>query len=168
MLHLRTILHPTDLSDPSQYALQFAHSLARDYKAKLVLLSVLPPLIPSSGAHGGGAPNAHESIQQMVDEEHQRVRRLVAGITDVPLEIHVRGGTFGPEIVQFSERVRADVIVMGTHGRQGVSRMLMGSVAEYVTQHAGCPVLTVRPAHPKRIPTDEVATDTSKTQGARP
>lgn len=139
MLPVRTILHPTDFSEPSTSALRLACSLARDYGARLILLHVAPApiVVPAMGV-----------VPPQTEEEFQRTR---AALRD--LEIPVPGveadrcllqGDAAAEILRAAEENQCDVIVMGTHGRTGLGRLLMGSVAEQVLRKAPCPVVTVK------------------------
>lgn len=142
MLSIRTILVPTDFSASAEHALHVAHSLARDHGAKLVLItSPLPPPTP--------LPNIvyDPGVESVGNTAHvkQELARLAATITDLPVETQVIGGPPGPGIVQSAQGWNADLIVMGTHGRTGLARLLMGSVAEHVVRHATCPVLTIKP-----------------------
>jgi nucleotide-binding universal stress UspA family protein len=150
MLPIRTILHPTDFSDASAPAFELACALARDYKATLLLVHVFPP--PHVFAPDGIA------VAFPVEEPYQLQARLAQlrptepGIT---VEHHVLEGNPVDLILQTAEKRHADVIVMGTHGTTGLTRLLVGSVAESVLRKAPCPVLTVRgalhlaPEHPQ-------------------
>ncbi len=140
MLRLQKILVPTDFSEDSHRALQVAQSLARDHGATLILAAAapLPPpvtdaLLPSSEYPG------------LVAATRRDLDAVAATILDLPVETHVLGGEPGPAIVAIANDCHADLVVMGTHGRTGLNRMLMGSVAEYVLRNARCPVLTMKP-----------------------
>lgn len=150
MLHINTILHPTDSSEAAIQSLQLAHSLARDHGAKLVILAVAPPIMPTPDLY-----MTMDQMKELLDAERERVVKLAATVTDVPVECHAREGAAGPIITEVAEEVHADLIVMGTQGRRGVRRLLLGSVAEYVMRRAHCPVLTVKPGRLERIPSDE-------------
>jgi nucleotide-binding universal stress UspA family protein len=139
MMQLNTILHPTDFSDAADQSLSLARSLARDHGARLVLVSVPPPVTPFAD---GYVPL--NDMEGLLEETRRQLAELAAGITDVPVEIQVEYGSPGPVIVSVAEQCQADMIVMGTHGRTGLTRLVMGSVAEYVMHHAPCPVLTMR------------------------
>ena len=78
------------------------------------------------------------------EQTRQELARLAATISDLAVETQVVGGPPGPAIVQSAQGWNADLIVMGTHGRTGLSRLLMGSVAEHVIRNAACPVLTIK------------------------
>lgn len=139
MLRIQTILFPTDFSSTADHALQVARSLARDHQAKLVLLNA----VMSAPAVEMYVPEM--DLDSLSKEAQRHLEEVAARITDVPVETIVHYGEPGGSIVVVAERVGADLIVVGTHGRSGVGRMLLGSVAEYVLRHAPCPVLTIKP-----------------------
>lgn len=133
------ILFPVDFSRGSEHALELAESLARDRQAELVLLHVEEPPM----AYGGGefyyglAEPDRERLEQMLQE-------IVVSEQQVPVHRQIVTGSPASAIVKFSKDAGIDYIVMPTHGRTGLSRMLMGSVAEEVVRKATCPVLTVK------------------------
>jgi universal stress protein A len=137
MFPLRTILHPTDFSENSAMALRLACSLARDHGARLVLLHVLPP--PLVVFEGGVVPEPSWDYPDL----HHKFRNLTPGDVQVATEPHVVEGDPATEIVRLAKKLPCDMIVMGTHGRRGLCRLLMGSVAESVLRNAPCPVLIV-------------------------
>lgn len=140
MLHIQTILVPTDFSAAATQALHVARSLGRDHHAHLVLMSAPLPPPPIGEVY---VPIGDYS--GMTEDTQRQLTALANGITEVPVETQVMIGSPGPSIVAVAENYQADLIVMGTHGRSGLSRWLMGSVAEYVLRHAPCPVLTIKP-----------------------
>jgi nucleotide-binding universal stress UspA family protein len=145
MLTIRTILCPTDFSEPSRPAFDLACALARDYGAELVVAHVMPP--PLTIGSGGVlmAPPLTDATELRSRLEQVRpadpgvaVRhRLTAGH---PLSTSAEA----EGILAVAAEEKADLIVMGTHGRGGLSRLLTGSVAEAVLRKAPCPVLTVK------------------------
>lgn len=146
MLPIRTILHPTDFSEQSNYALRLACALARDHGARLILLHVASP---PTAIYGGDVlvplpPESH-------DEEKQRLDRLEVPDT-VSTERRLVEGDAATEILYVAEKTGADLIVMGTHGRTGLARFLMGSVAEQIVRKGPCPVLTVKTPFPAASP----------------
>lgn len=144
MLPIRKILCPTDFSDSARAAFEFAGALARDYRASLVVVYVAPPPPSAYAVEGIMIPAPVEDPAEL----HSRLVQLHPVDSDVDVEYRVLGGDAGDQIVQAARETRADVIVMGTHGRSGLTRFLMGSVAERVMRHAPCPVLTARgPLH---------------------
>ncbi len=141
MLAIRRILHPTDFSDSSQTAFEVATALARDYDAELVACYVEP--WPAATVIEGVALDLPEGS---FDTEVARLDELRADDPAVRLTRRARRGEAAAEILKLAAEYPADLIVMGTHGRSGLSRLVIGSVAETVLRQAPCPVLTVRAA----------------------
>jgi len=146
-MQIKTILFPTDFSNGARAAMDHAISLARDYKAKLILLYVIQDIsiaewyIPSSLS----VADLVEDMQKSADAEMTKWGAEIAGkIPDIE-KVVVRGVPF-VEIIQTAKAKNADLIVIGTHGRTGIDHMLFGSTAEKVVRKAPCPVLTVRMA----------------------
>ena len=139
MLPIRTVLHPTDFSDEARPAFVFACALARDYRAKLVLVHVVPPTRVFA-PDGIAVPFPPEEPYDI----HAKLARMRPDDPAVEVEHHVLEGDPAAEVLKLAEAGHADVIVMGTHGTTGLLRLLMGSVAEHVMRKAPCPVLTVR------------------------
>jgi nucleotide-binding universal stress UspA family protein len=156
MFPIRTILHPTDYSALARHAYDVAYSLARDYGARLVVVDVVeethvvepvtvvelpspcPPLIFGDDSSRG----YHEARKE-------RLRELHPPYSEVRVETHLREGTPTDEILRLADEIDCDLIVIGTHGRTGLERVLMGSVAEAVMRRSRCPVLTVRSPFPR-------------------
>lgn len=137
-----TILHPTDFSECSKHAFQLACELAKQSQAKVVVLhSHIPPvLVP------GEIPPPDELHIQSKEEARQLLNRVVPENTNVRLEHRLVTGSAVEAILDTARQIDADLIVMGTQGRKGVKRFLLGSVAENVLRRAECPVLTARPS----------------------
>lgn len=140
---LRVILHPTDFSDPSEDALRVARSLARDHGARLVLLHVEANQVVAEGmivvpSDPGLALEGLDKIRKTLDGPDLKF----------PVEARVRDGDPVPQIIGEADDLKADLIVMGTHGRSGLGRLLLGSVAEGVVRRAPCPVIAVRTTLP--------------------
>lgn len=138
-MHISKILVPVDFSTPTRAAVQMATSLAKDHGASLLLLHVEePPLAYGGGElyYGVDAPDV-EALRKMLEEVKPTdpsvtcTRRLVTGDP-------------AAAIVRVAEEEAADLIVMSTHGRTGVTRFLMGSVAEEVVRKSSSPVLTLK------------------------
>jgi nucleotide-binding universal stress UspA family protein len=143
MLPIHTILHPTDFSKQSEFAFQLACSLARDYGAELFVLHVVSPPVVVYGE--GVLPVEPESYQV---ELREKLHRLHAGEPEVRVLHRLVEGQPVDEILRLAKEIGCDLIVMGTHGRTGLGRVLMGSVAEKVVRTAPCPVVTVREPSP--------------------
>ncbi|MBI2460362.1 MAG: universal stress protein [Candidatus Rokubacteria bacterium] len=155
MTTIQRILHPTDLSPASAPAWGYARLLGRLFKAEVLLLHVVPP-IPVPG-EGYFPPNLYEEMQRAGHQEaHEGLERLVAGAGDPTLRtaVHIGEGAVAPRILAVAAAEAADLIVMGTRGRGGLGRLLLGSVADAVVRLAPCPVLTVRarPEAPEAVP----------------
>jgi nucleotide-binding universal stress UspA family protein len=147
MPSLHTILHPTDFSDTSRYAFQLACTLARDHQARLLLFHVIPP--PPGCILPEPAPNPLESAEAQPALRHWRLPWPEPLDPGIRVEHRVAEGDPLREILRLSQAVSCDLIVMGTHGRTGLSRLLAGSVAEEVLRKASCPVLAVRTPLPE-------------------
>lgn len=146
MKRIHTILHPTDFSRGSEVAFQYACDLARDYDAKLVILHSQEPavaMIPEAGLIPIDLSDNEAGARKMLDD----VR--IEG-PEVKVEKIFAEGVAADCILAAAESVRSDLIVMGTHGRTGFGRLLLGSVAEAVLRRAPCPVLTVRDNYPPK------------------
>lgn len=139
MLPIHTILHPTDFSTRSEHAFQLAEALARDYGAELIILHVNEP--PIVAYTEGVVPPFPQDQLEKVRERLEEVRPK-----DPKVRVHRVLAEGGPaeEILRVARERKADLILMGTHGRTGLNRLVMGSVAEQVVRKAPCPVLTVK------------------------
>ena len=141
----KSILVPTDLGEGADEALDYACELAQTFGATVHLLNVIG--IPALGVPELGVALTSTVIDSMVHDnqialdEIADAHRAKATIGEVLL----RTGDARDLINQTAKEVNADLIVMGTHGRRGVSRALLGSISESVVRTAPCPVLTVRP-----------------------
>ncbi len=138
MLKIRTILHATDFSPPADNAFQLACSLARDHGAKLVVLHVVSPAVPADFLPPRPRP---KSYRQML---RQQLRLVKPSEGEIELKHQLVEGDPATEILRVATELDCDLIVLGTHGRTGLERLVMGSVAEAVVRKAMCPVLTVR------------------------
>ncbi|MDH3603124.1 MAG: universal stress protein [Candidatus Tectomicrobia bacterium] len=170
------ILAPTDFSDPSNHALHYAFAEAEQHHAALTLLHVLPHEVTTEVYYVHGALEARtgieevafgragfdpesgsalplpkapapETIRRYLDEEAlEKLREQVPDSFKGMWDATVTTGKAADTILQTAQEQKVDLIVMGTHGRTGLSHTLFGSVAEAVMRHARCPVLMVRHA----------------------
>lgn len=139
MMPIRTVLHPTDFSASSEAALELACPLARGYGVRLVILYVAPYEVTVGGMMAIPMdPGYYEDALKEIRD------RVVGPSPGFPVETCLREGTPAEEILRAADDVGADLIVMGSHGRTGLGRLLMGSVAEAVMRRAGCPVLLAK------------------------
>ncbi len=143
---LQVILHPTDFSRASEYALGVARSLARDKGVRLILLHVTWPeaLLEGRPAAAETAPAERFAIAELC-------RKIEGPDLKYPAEGHVSEGDTAPEILRVAAESGCGLIVMGTQGRTSLARLLMGSVAEDVLRRAPCPVLVVKVPHAKPV-----------------
>ena len=142
-MNAKKIIFPTDFSTAAEVGMPEAESLAKARGATLVVLHVQEPLMAYEGAlyYGPNEPTT-ELLDRMLHE-------VVLEDKTIPVEYRLAMGDPATEIVRVANEEHADLIVMGTHGRSGFSRFLMGSVAELVVRHANCPVLTYKA--PKQV-----------------
>ena len=142
---IRRILHPSDLSPASRAAFTKAIALAKQNRAQLIVAHVLAPLLPTADGYMSPQQYAEWDAASRKHGE-KRLGALVAQArsTGVRASSLLLEGNAADRIVRAARSKRADMIVMGTHGRTGFSRMFLGSVASRVVGLAGCPVMTVR------------------------
>lgn len=149
---IRTILHPTDFSASADHAFRLACSLARDHGARLVVLHVTAPAYPIVPEMVAIPPVA---VELPTEEERENLRERLEAIRpageDVAIEHRLETGSVVDLITTVAEETGAEWIVMGTHGRTGLNRLLMGSVAEQIVRRAPCPVLTVKLPVARRV-----------------
>jgi len=144
---LERILVPVDFSDCSLDALQYAVVVAQQAQASLMLLHVLEPV-----SYGLDFDLGHFRSREDVRESWtKRLEKLAATHQHphMPIEYRLRGGFPSDSILDAAKTLPCDLIVMGTHGRRGISHTISGSVAEAVLRKAHCPVIAVR--NPKAI-----------------
>ena len=148
MIKLRHILMATDLSAYSKEALDYAIYLAQSLKADLYLLHVFEiPQFSHAGVSPSMQPEVHKWIGQVSQQESKKLQTLVKKIRQHGVKvsgIFQQGKPF-LEILKTAGKIKADLIVLGTHGRTGMAHVMMGSVAEKVVRQSSCPVFTVRP-----------------------
>jgi nucleotide-binding universal stress UspA family protein len=144
---VRSILYATDFSAQSESAFPMAVALARDYGARLIIAYVMP------------TPQVAYTMETMavieLDETAADVRARLEQFDPkdprISVEFKLSEGDAATEILDMARKTGSDMIVIGTHGRTGLSRVIAGSVAEQVLRHAPCPVLTVRCPASKKV-----------------
>jgi nucleotide-binding universal stress UspA family protein len=149
MIALKTVLVATDFSEPSEVAVRYGRALADAFHASLHILHVVPDSMAlpwATMADGLGMADVQRRWQQ---EANDRLRQMLpeCELATGHATLTTRAGDPVRQIVAYAAETRADLVVLGTHGRGPVAHMLMGSVAEHVVRTAPCPVLTVR--HPQ-------------------
>lgn len=153
LLTIRSVLCPTDFSDRSRYAFGVACALARDYGARLTVLHVIEPAVVT-----GELGLAMVLPEQDVEWARGQLEsfRPPPGAAPPDVAYRCERGDAAGTILRVADATGCDLIVMGTHGRTGLDRLLAGSVAESVQRRAACPVLCVRVPVPATVPADEV------------
>jgi universal stress protein A len=138
-MNYKKILFATDFSPASDAALKYATSLARDSGATLLIAHVEELPTPYTG---------REMLLPQQEFPNPEIRKMLDAVVptdkNVKYEHHLVLGTPAEDIVRIAEEQKADLIVIGTHGRTGLRRVLMGSVAEAVMRRAQCPVLALK------------------------
>ena len=148
-MQIRSILLPTDFSECGNSALISAAELARKFSASIICLHVIEPIVPTVGYSGMTEPLPIADItEQLEDSAERELPKLAeceecAGIDVEEMIVH---GDAAAEIVRVAKERDVDLIVIASHGRTGLGRILFGSTAEAVVRHATCPVLVVKPA----------------------
>ena len=154
MFKIKNILLPTDLSSTSLSAADYAVELANQYNAKIHLLHVLektPPILAIRSLD-----LSQEKILKSFEDEGRKslesaVKKIQKNrIEELNIESVLKKGIDYEEIIKYSKEYKIDVIVIATHGRTGILRTLLGSVAEKVIRYAKCPVLVITPHKPRK------------------
>ncbi len=147
-MQIRTILLPTDFSECGNFALSYAASLARTFNASIICLNVIEPIVPTVGYSGMTEPLPIADITEQLEDSAERELPNLAECDDcegLNVEEMVVHGDAAAEIVRVGKERGVDLIVIASHGRTGLGRILFGSTAEAVVRHAHCPVLVVKP-----------------------
>jgi nucleotide-binding universal stress UspA family protein len=138
MFAIRKVLVPTDFSNQARFAFNLACSLASAHQAEVVVLHVVPPPLTWGEVVARRGPDSYE--EQLWEEYLLPLRPTEPGVR---VSHRLEEGNPEVMIVRVAADLGCDLIVMGTHGRTGLPRLLMGSVAEHVLRCASCPVMTV-------------------------
>jgi nucleotide-binding universal stress UspA family protein len=141
-LRFENILYATEFHGQSRAALPYALSIARRYGSKVYVVHIVA-LSPFSAPAPTGALRAIEA--QAIREAREAAIELSPVLGRVPNEVIIRKGDIWTEISKIREHKRVDLIVTGTHGRSGINKVMLGSVAEKIFRQAPCPVLTIGP-----------------------
>jgi nucleotide-binding universal stress UspA family protein len=139
----RVILHPTDYSDSSYRAFEIAADLARPYRGTILALHVVETLGPENITFGEAVSQAQPAgYQERLKEDFRR--HLSPSTGEIPVEYLLVEGDAAEVIPRVARERNCDLIVMGTHGRTGIMRLLTGSIAERVIHNAPCPILITK------------------------
>jgi universal stress protein A len=145
MKRIRQILYATDFSTTSRRALDTAMALAKSQKAKLTIMHVLAPivLVPEQYLDAVTMDRLQNEARQWSSRQLARLSTRAKN-NSVKASVLLREGDAAEQIVRACRSRKSDLIVMGTHGRRGLRKFFLGSVAERVVATAPCPVVTVR------------------------
>lgn len=144
-IEIQNILCPVDFSESGDLAFEYACAVARNHDASIEILHVAEESAYAEDA----PPEGSESYEDRL--KHQLTNKAEA--SGLPVTVRLLRGSPANDIIKYATERKADLIVIGTHGRTGVKHLLLGSVAEHVIRTAPCPVLTVR--HPEFIKTEQ-------------
>jgi nucleotide-binding universal stress UspA family protein len=155
MIEIRRILCPVDFSDYSRRALEHCNAIARRHRSTVTVLHVFSAA--PAAAFGPGQIAFEPYVLMTPIERDQLVADTrafaeAAGAPGVAIEAVIREGNTAAEILGQATSMKPDLLVMGTHGRSGFERFVLGSVAEKVLRHACCPVMTVPRGRPDAMP----------------
>jgi nucleotide-binding universal stress UspA family protein len=146
MSRIRRILHPSDFSSASSAAFAKALEMSKANRAELLVAHVVAPVVPMMG-DGYVSPSLYQELETSARSQAQaQLDRLLAKArkAGVRAKSLLMQGAPHEQITRAARAKRADLIVLGTHGRTGLAKFFVGSVASRVVSTASCPVLTVR------------------------
>jgi nucleotide-binding universal stress UspA family protein len=152
MVAIKNVLFATDFSDVSEAALPYVTALSLRYGSTVHVVHVLPEvaILPSAAPDPATFGLIYEEVHSGAQEKIQQLSKRLKGF---PHKTYVRHGEVLDVVKHMVEEQEIDLLVLGTHGRTGLGKLLMGSVAEQIFRQANCPVLTVGPGVP---PTEKV------------
>ncbi len=146
MAEIKNLLFPLDFGSTSEKVLSYARYMAEKLRAKLYLLFVVEDL--SKYANFYVPHSALDNLEaELLEAAKKKMENFIEdNLSDFPnVEGIIKRGDIADEIIKVVEEKDIDMIVMGTHGRKGLEKILLGSVAEQVVKRAPCPVLTINP-----------------------
>ena len=146
MLSIKKILFPTDFSESANNAMNWALMLAKNFEAHLDMLHAVVLHADDVGEEVFARfPDIDKCIESLMKNADSRLEKTIEDSGQISIKQHVRRGMAKvEEIINFAEEMKTDLIVMGSHGRTGITKALIGSVTERVVRGASCPVLTVK------------------------
>ena len=146
MIKVKKVLVSTDFSEAAHKAMPYAASLAEEYEAELHIVHVVEDSLYYAQFVYDGAPfDPTVLIEGLVEDRKKKLAEVLKLVpASVKAKTHLRRGLVASEIIAAAKETDADVVVLATHGRTGLSHLIFGSVAERVVRECPCPVLTVR------------------------
>jgi universal stress protein A len=154
-MNFKRILFPTDFSDDNRGALKLASTLAAELRARLYIVHV-HDIRNSSRAMGEAGYMMASALHEERREAWERLAKIVPTGPTVIYEHELLTGTPVVELLQFAQSMQIDLIVMSSHGRTGLRRLLVGSIAEGIMRRANCPVMVVKQSAKRLKPYREV------------
>jgi nucleotide-binding universal stress UspA family protein len=149
-MNIRTILFPTDFSSCNEAALKLASTLAAESQA-LVYVAYVHDIQHLSASMGEAAYLYESQWKEELTSAQSQLSQVLPTVPAVNYRHVLLSGSPVPELLQFADEHDVDLIVMGSHGRSGLSRLILGSVAEGVMRKAKCPVLVVKQPSPEQL-----------------
>ena len=157
MFQLDHILIATDFSEPAEKALTYARALAQKFGATLHVLHVADDLL-ARGVGLEGYVAFDPELQREIEESARKQLKALVAKEPVPAKpVVITSNAPANAIVEYAQKSKIDLIVIGTRGRSGIANLLLGSVAERVVRTAGCPVLTVHHQERELVHADPAA-----------
>lgn len=144
-ISLKNILFATDFSEASQAALPYAAAIARRYDSQLHIAHITSPASYVISSQPGDPITLDSIHEAALADARQRMETLASHLKTVPHHTYVREGEVWESLSDLIQTHEIDLVVMGTHGRNGVEKLVLGSKAEEILRQATCPVLTVGP-----------------------
>lgn len=146
MKDFSTILFATDFSEVSEYAFDYAYTLAKQFNSKLIVLHVINEPVDLRGFY---VPHiSFDSLEKEIEDAAEKMMKkfCMGRLVDLAASNTViMSGIPYDEIIAMADKEKASMIVLGTHGRAGLDHLLFGSTAERVVRRSRCPVMTIRP-----------------------
>jgi universal stress protein A len=150
-MNIKRILFPTDFSHDNRVALKLASTLAAESHARLYIVHV-HDIRNTSTATGEADLMVASALHEERREAWERLAKIAPSVPTVQYEHELLTGTPAVELLQFAQSMQIDLIVMSSHGRNGLRRLLMGSIAEGTMRKANCPVMVVKQPAGRREP----------------
>lgn len=141
---MKKILFPVDLEDSAyKQVVGYGLEIARVFRAPIIFLQIVP-ILPSFYNH---PVIVEELVDRLKIDSEQKMGQFLEGISipDVEITGKIIAGDPAEEILNFSQKEKIDLVIMGTHGRERVEKFFMGSVADKVVRSSPVPVITIRP-----------------------
>jgi nucleotide-binding universal stress UspA family protein len=154
MFRLKKILVPVDFSDCSRKAVQYGLALAKQFGAELTILHVIQSYLQVPDLAVVDVTTFQRELQASAEKQLEALEKTLG--SQIVSHTLVSSGEPSAEITSTAREIDADIIVIATHGRTGLKHVFMGSVAERVVRHAGCPVLVVRELEHEFVRSEQV------------